>query len=61
MASVRQLTSALDAYQSTLLIAGHDLPFLESVGITRWLLLAEELRETSLDEVRELLGTSQGG
>jgi ATPase subunit of ABC transporter with duplicated ATPase domains len=61
LASVRQLTSALEAYQGALVIAGHDLPFLESVGITRWLLLAEELRETSLEEVRALFGTSQDG
>jgi ATPase subunit of ABC transporter with duplicated ATPase domains len=55
MAGVRQLTSALDSYQGALLIAGHDLPFLESVGITRWLLLAEELQETTAEEVRDLL------
>ncbi len=39
LASVRQLTSALESYEGALLIAGHDLPFLESVGITRWILL----------------------
>jgi ATPase subunit of ABC transporter with duplicated ATPase domains len=37
MASVRQLTSALSAYQGALLVAGHDLPFLRSIGVTRWL------------------------
>ncbi|MEU9559789.1 ABC-F family ATP-binding cassette domain-containing protein [Streptomyces fumanus] len=48
MASVRQLTTALESYQGALLVAGHDLPFLESIGITRWLLLADgELRETT--------------
>jgi ATPase subunit of ABC transporter with duplicated ATPase domains len=48
MASVRQLTSALESYEGALLVAGHDLPFLESIGITRWLLLEEgELRETT--------------
>ena len=61
IASVRQLTSALDAYQGALLIAGHDLPFLESVGITRWLLLGEELRETTSEEVRDLLEASDAG
>ncbi|MET7859378.1 ATP-binding cassette domain-containing protein [Streptomyces sp. NPDC005318] len=55
MASVRQLTSALDSYEGALVIASHDLPFLESAGITRWLLLAEELRETTAEEVRDLL------
>ncbi|MEZ3178633.1 ATP-binding cassette domain-containing protein [Streptomyces pimonensis] len=46
MASVRQLTTALEAYEGALIVAGHDLPFLESIGITRWLLMEEgELRE----------------
>jgi ATPase subunit of ABC transporter with duplicated ATPase domains len=40
LASVRQLTSALGSYQGALLIASHDLPFLESAGVTRWLLMA---------------------
>lgn len=43
------------------MIASHDLTFLESIGITRWLLVAEELRETTAQEVAELLaapGTS---
>jgi ATPase subunit of ABC transporter with duplicated ATPase domains len=61
LASVRQLTSALGSYQGALLIAGHDLPFLESVGITRWLLLAEELQETTAEEVRDLLEASEAG
>ncbi|WP_407548002.1 ATP-binding cassette domain-containing protein [Streptomyces sp. Pv4-95] len=60
MASVRQLTSALDSYQGALVIAGHDLPFLASVGITRWLLVGEELRETGEDEVRDLLEGGEG-
>ena len=60
MASVRQLTSALDSYEGALVIAGHDLPFLASVGITRWLLVGEELQETGEDEVRALLEASEG-
>ncbi|MFJ6539624.1 ABC-F family ATP-binding cassette domain-containing protein [Streptomyces sp. NPDC091385] len=52
MASVRRLTSALDSYEGALLIASHDLPFLDSVGITRWLLMAGGvLRETSREEI----------
>ncbi|BBC31417.1 ABC transporter [Streptomyces graminofaciens] len=52
MASVRQLTTALESYEGALLVASHDLPFLESIGITRWLLLADgELRETSPEEI----------
>ncbi|WP_326810062.1 ATP-binding cassette domain-containing protein [Streptomyces scopuliridis] len=54
-ASVRQLTSALASYRGALLIASHDLPFLESAGITRWLILTEELQETTAEEVRGLL------
>ncbi|MEU8828150.1 ATP-binding cassette domain-containing protein [Streptomyces sp. NPDC048636] len=55
MASARQLTGALDSYRGALLIASHDLAFLESAGITRWLLLGEELRDTTAEEVGELL------
>lgn len=48
LASVRRLTTALESYEGALIVAGHDLPFLRSVGITRWLLLEEgELRETT--------------
>ncbi|MES5818107.1 ABC-F family ATP-binding cassette domain-containing protein [Streptomyces sp. RG80] len=51
MASVRQLTTALDSYEGALIVASHDLPFLESIGITRWLLLDGELRETTPEAV----------
>ncbi|MFB8244200.1 ABC-F family ATP-binding cassette domain-containing protein [Streptomyces sp. NPDC055952] len=52
MASVRQLVSALDSYEGALLVASHDLPFLESVGITRWLMMEEgELREITPEAV----------
>ena len=37
MASVRQLVTALASYQGALIVAGHDLPFLRELGITRWL------------------------
>lgn len=47
MASVRQLTSALESYEGALVVASHDLPFLESLGITRWLMLDGELREVT--------------
>jgi ATPase subunit of ABC transporter with duplicated ATPase domains len=39
MASVRQLSQALEGYRGALLIASHDVPFLRSAGITRWLRL----------------------
>ncbi|MDK1342695.1 ABC-F family ATP-binding cassette domain-containing protein [Streptomyces sp. 378] len=52
MASVRQLTTALESYEGALLVASHDLPLLESIGITRWLLLEEgELREITPEAV----------
>lgn len=33
-------------------MASHDVPFLESIGVTRWLRLDGELRDTSAEEVR---------
>ncbi|MDW4907024.1 ABC-F family ATP-binding cassette domain-containing protein [Streptomyces sp. ADMS] len=51
MASARQLTTALESYEGALVVASHDLPFLESVGITRWLLLDGELKEIAPEEV----------
>lgn len=39
MATVAQLGRALGAYEGALMIASHDLMFLQTVGITRWLLL----------------------
>ncbi|MHC0432126.1 ABC-F family ATP-binding cassette domain-containing protein [Streptomyces sp. O3] len=57
MASVKQLTSALESYEGALIVASHDLPFLESIGVTRWLLLDGELRDTTAEGVREALTT----
>ncbi|MER6161849.1 ABC-F family ATP-binding cassette domain-containing protein [Streptomyces sp. NPDC001868] len=52
MASVRQLTTALESYEGALIVASHDLPFLESIGIARWLLMEDgELRATTPEEV----------
>ncbi|WOX14021.1 ABC-F family ATP-binding cassette domain-containing protein [Streptomyces sp. N50] len=51
MASVRQLTSALESYEGALIVASHDVPFLASIGITRWLLLDGELRTITPEEV----------
>ncbi|MFF5183560.1 ABC-F family ATP-binding cassette domain-containing protein [Streptomyces sp. NPDC000345] len=53
MASVRQLTTALESYEGALVVASHDLPFLQSLGITRWLLLDGELRESSFEELAD--------
>ncbi|MFF1317817.1 ABC-F family ATP-binding cassette domain-containing protein [Streptomyces chartreusis] len=52
MASVRQLTTALESYEGALIVASHDLPFLESIGITRWLMMEEgELKEITPEAV----------
>src|SRR6185437_13468496 len=37
MASARQLSEALACYQGALVVVSHDVPFLRSIGITRWL------------------------
>ncbi|GGQ75183.1 ABC-F family ATP-binding cassette domain-containing protein [Streptomyces flaveolus] len=50
MASVRQLTTALESYEGALIVASHDMPFLDSLGITRRLLLGGgELRDITRD------------
>src|SRR5690606_18508295 len=52
MASVRQLTTALESFEGALVVASHDLPFLESIGITRWLMVEEgELKEITPEAV----------
>jgi len=37
LASARQLSEALSCYQGALVVVSHDVPFLRSAGITRWL------------------------
>ncbi|MFF9456791.1 ABC-F family ATP-binding cassette domain-containing protein [Streptomyces flaveolus] len=50
MASVRQLTTALESYEGALIVASHDMPFLDSIGITRRLLLeGGELKDITRD------------
>ena len=44
MASVRQLSQALEGYRGAILVASHDVPFLRSAGITRWLRLDSRRR-----------------
>jgi ATPase subunit of ABC transporter with duplicated ATPase domains len=43
MASVRQLSQALEGYRGAVLVASHDLPFLRSAGINRWLRLDRDV------------------
>jgi ATPase subunit of ABC transporter with duplicated ATPase domains len=49
MASVRQLSEALEGYRGAILVASHDVPFLRSAGITRWLRLDREAGLTVID------------
>jgi len=51
MASVRQLTQALSCYEGALVAASHDVPFLRSIGITRWLRLERDGRLAAIDPV----------
>jgi ATPase subunit of ABC transporter with duplicated ATPase domains len=44
MASVRQLSEALSCYRGALIVASHDVSFLRSIGITRWLRLDRQGR-----------------
>jgi len=51
MASVRQLTQALSCYEGALVVASHDVPFLRSIGITRWLRLERDGRLAAIDPI----------
>ncbi|MEV4533439.1 ABC-F family ATP-binding cassette domain-containing protein [Asanoa sp. NPDC049518] len=46
LTSTRQLGEALAAYQGALVVASHDLGFLRTLGITRWLRLDGALSES---------------
>ena len=52
MASVRQLQQALAGYRGALIVAGHDVPFLEGLGITRWLHLDRPRGLTAMPPAR---------
>jgi ATPase subunit of ABC transporter with duplicated ATPase domains len=49
MASVRQLAQALEGYRGAIVVASHDVPFLRSAGITRWLHLDRDTGLTAID------------
>ena len=55
MASARQLSEALSCYQGALLVASHDVPFLRSIGISRWLRLSRDGRLREIDPSLALL------
>ena len=54
LASVRQLSAALEGYRGAILVASHDVPFLRSAGITRWLRLDSEAGLTVIDPLLSL-------
>ncbi|WP_433869234.1 ABC-F family ATP-binding cassette domain-containing protein [Saccharopolyspora sp. CA-218241] len=45
MASVRQLAQSLESYSGALIVASHDVPFLRTIGVTRWVRLGSELED----------------
>ena len=49
MASVRQLSQALEGHRGAILVASHDVPFLRSAGITRWLRLDRDAGLAEID------------
>jgi ATPase subunit of ABC transporter with duplicated ATPase domains len=49
LASARQLSQALSCYQGALVVVSHDVPFLRSLGITRWLHLDRSGRLADTD------------
>jgi len=57
LASVRQLSQALESYRGAILAASHDVPFLRSAGITRWLRLDREAGLTAIDPLCPRLAT----
>jgi ATPase subunit of ABC transporter with duplicated ATPase domains len=49
MASARQLSQALEGYRGALIVASHDVPFLCSAGISRWLRLDRDAGLAEID------------
>jgi ATPase subunit of ABC transporter with duplicated ATPase domains len=49
MASVRQLSQALEGYRGAIVVASHDVPFLRSAGMTRWLRLDRDAGLTAIE------------
>jgi ATPase subunit of ABC transporter with duplicated ATPase domains len=49
LASVRQLSQALEGYRGAVLVASHDVPFLRSAAISRWFRLDTDAGLTAID------------
>ncbi|MDX6340658.1 MAG: hypothetical protein QOH87_796 [Trebonia sp.] len=53
MASARQLSQALSCYRGALIVVSHDVPFLRSIGVTRWLRLDRSGRLAGIEPLEE--------
>jgi len=53
MASARQLSQALSCYRGALVVVSHDVPFLRSTGVTRWLRLDRSGRLADIDPLED--------
>jgi ATPase subunit of ABC transporter with duplicated ATPase domains len=55
LASVAQLEQALEAYRGALIVASHDVPFLQRIGITRWVRLEHAAGLVEIDAPDDLV------
>jgi ATPase subunit of ABC transporter with duplicated ATPase domains len=53
MGSARQLSQALSCYRGALVVVSHDVPFLRSIGVTRWLRLDRSGRLADIDPLED--------
>jgi ATPase subunit of ABC transporter with duplicated ATPase domains len=53
MASAGQLSQALSCYRGALVVVSHDVPFLRSIGVTRWLRLDRSGRLADIEPLEE--------
>jgi ATPase subunit of ABC transporter with duplicated ATPase domains len=53
MASAGGLSQALSCYRGALVVVSHDVPFLRSIGVTRWLRLDRSGRLADIEPVEE--------
>ena len=53
VASARQLSQALSCYRGALVVVSHDVPFLRSIGVTRWLRLDRSGRLADIEPLED--------